>query len=330
MTRTASTIRRNLFLAASLSALALCAAPALAQDAYPNRSIRVVVPYTPGGVSDTVTRLVVNKLGEQLKTSMVVENQGGANGQIGSANVARSAPDGYSLLVVVAAHVINPSLYPKMTYSPLQDLRGVSKIGDIPLLMVSSAQLPPTNLKDFVIWVKANPEKATFASSGAGSGAHLAAEMFAQTIGAPMTHVPYKGIAPALPDFFSGQVATIFDSVQTMMPHVKAGKLHALAITSPKRWPAAPEVPTIAEAGYPSMTGGSWIGLLAPAKTPDAIVAKLSAEMQKAVDSPEVRAKLIEYGIDPVGGTPGEFDAFMQKDATRWAEVIKKANVRLE
>jgi tripartite-type tricarboxylate transporter receptor subunit TctC len=329
MNRRTSTLRRSI-LAAGLTALALCAGPALAQDAYPAKLIRVVVPYTPGGVSDTVTRLVMNKLGEQLKISVVVDNQAGANGQIGSAAVARAAPDGYTLLVVVAAHVINPSLYAKMSYSPLQDLRGVSQIGGIPLLMVSSAQLPPTDLKEFVTWAKANPQQATFASSGTGSGAHLAGELFAQTIGVPMMHVPYKGIAPALPDLFSGQISTIFDSVQTMMPQVKAGKLRALAITSPQRWPAAPEVPTIAEAGYPSMTGGSWIGLLAPAKTPNDIVGKLSAEMQKAVDSPDVHAKLLEYGIDPVGGTPEQFDAFMQKDATRWAEVIKKANVRLE
>jgi tripartite-type tricarboxylate transporter receptor subunit TctC len=329
MNRTASTIRRNI-LAAALAALALCAGPAQAEGAYPAKLIRVVVPYTPGGVSDTVTRLVMAKLSEQLKTPVVVDNQAGANGQIGSAAVARAAPDGYTLLVVVAAHVINPSLYPKMSYSPLQDLRGVSQIGGIPLLMVSSAQLPPANLKEFVAWVKANPQQATFASSGAGSGAQLAAELFAQTIGAPMMHVPYKGIAPALPDLFSGQISTIFDSVQTMMPHVKAGKLRALAITSSNRWPAAPEVPTMAEQGYPSMTGGSWIGLLAPAKTPKDIVGKLSAEMQTALNSTDVRAKLIEYGIDPVGGTPEQFDAFMQNDAKRWADVIKKANVHLE
>ncbi|MDR2154413.1 MAG: tripartite tricarboxylate transporter substrate binding protein [Burkholderiaceae bacterium] len=324
-----SPLRRAIFTAA-LATLALCAGPASAQEPFPSKPIRVVVPYTPGGVSDAVTRLVTKKLSEQLKTPIIVDNQPGANGQIGSSAVVRSAPDGYTLLVVVAAHVINPSLYSKMTYAPLQDLRGVSEIGAIPLLMVSSAALPPANLKDFVAWVKANPQSATFASSGTGSGAHLAAELFAQTIGAPITHVPYKGIAPALPDLFAGQIATIFDSVQTMMPHVKAGKLHALAITSNARWPAAPDVPTMNEQGYPGMTGGSWIGMLAPAKTPDDIVGKLSAEMQNVVDSPEVRAKLIEYGIDPVGGTPAQFDAFMQGESKRWADVVKKADIRIE
>ena len=324
-----SLLRRTL-LSACLGAAALACGPVLADDAYPGKPIRVVVPYTPGGVSDTVTRLLMTRLGERLKTPIVVENMGGANGQIGSAVVARSAPDGHTLLVVVAAHAINPSLYPKMTYSPLQDLRGVSQFGGIPLLMVSSAQLPPTNLKEFVAWAKANPQKATYASSGAGSGAHLVAELFAQTTGAPMTHIPYKGIAPALPDLFSGQVAAIFDSVQTMLPQVKAGKLRALAMTSAQRWPAAPEVPTMAESGYPGMTGGSWIGLLAPARTPSAIVHRLSAEMQAVVNAPDIHARLIEYGIDPVGGTPEQFDSFIQGEARRWAEVIKKANIRLE
>ncbi|MDM0024334.1 tripartite tricarboxylate transporter substrate binding protein [Variovorax saccharolyticus] len=326
-----STFRRKL-LAAGLAAFALAgaAAPAAAQEAYPAKPIRVVVPYTPGGVSDAVTRLVMQRLAERLKTPIVVDNQSGANGQIGSAAVARAAPDGYTLLVVVAAHAINPSLYPKMSYSPLQDLRGVSEIGAIPLLMVSSAALPPADLKSFVAWARANPQNATFASSGAGSGAHLVAEQFAQTAGVAMTHVPYKGIAPALPDLFAGQVSIIFDSVQTMMPHIKSGKLRGLAMTSAKRWPAAPEVPTMAEAGFPSMTGGSWIGLLAPSKTPDEIVNKLSAEMQNVLQTPEVHAKLIDYGIDPVGGTPEQFDAFIQSEARRWAAVVKKADIRLD
>ena len=323
-----STIRRKIFAAAAL-ALTLTGV-AWAQAPYPNKPIRVVVPYTPGGVSDTVTRLVMQKLGERLKSPIVVDNQPGANGQIGSALVARSAPDGYTLLVVVAAHVINPSIYPKMSFSPLQDLRGVSEFGAIPMLMVSSAQLPPKNLTEYVTWAKAHPHNATFGSSGTGSGAHLTGELFAQTIGVPMMHVPYKGIAPALPDLFSGQVSFIFDSVQTMMPQVQSGKLRALAITSPKRWPAAPDVPTMAEQGYPSMTSGSWIGLLAPAKTPQEIVDKLAAETQQALNTPEVHDRLISYGIDPVGGTPAQFDVFIQSEAKRWAEVVKKAGIHLD
>ena len=314
--------------------LALCAAiaapHAIAQDNYPSRPIRVVVPYTAGGVSDTVTRLVTQKLSERLKTPVVVENLPGANGQIGSQNVARATPDGYTLLVVVAGHVVNPSLYPKMNFSPLTDLTGVSQFGHIPLLMVSSAALPPKNLPEFVQWAKANPDKASFASSGTGSGAHLVGELFGETAKVKLTHIPYKGMAPALTDMFSGQVAMAFDSVQTMMPQVKAGKLHALAITSEKRWPSSPDVPTMSELGYPSMTGGSWIGLLAPAKVPSAIVNKLSAELQAAIDSPDVHAKLIEYGIDPVGGTPAQFNSFMQTEAKRWAQVVKQANIRLE
>lgn len=326
--------RRGLGTRLTQMALVLCAAVAaphtFAQDNYPSRPIRVVVPYTAGGVSDTVTRLVTQKLSERLKTPVVVENLPGANGQIGSQNVARATPDGYTLLVVVAGHVVNPSLYPKMNFSPLTDLTGVSQFGHIPLLMVSSAALPPKNLPEFVQWAKANPDKASFASSGTGSGAHLVGELFGETAKVKLTHIPYKGMAPALTDMFSGQVAMAFDSVQTMMPQVKAGKLHALAITSEKRWPSSPDVPTMSELGYPSMTGGSWIGLLAPAKVPSAIVNKLSAELQAAIDSPDVHAKLIEYGIDPVGGTPAQFNSFMQTEAKRWAQVVKQANIRLE
>ncbi|MEN5180942.1 tripartite tricarboxylate transporter substrate binding protein [Comamonas odontotermitis] len=315
-------------------ALVLCAAIAvpyaMAQENYPSRPIRVVVPYTAGGVSDTVTRLVTQKLSERLKTPVVVENLPGANGQIGSQNVVRSTPDGYTLLVVVAGHVVNPSLYPKMSFSPLADLTGVSQFGHIPLLMVSSAALQPKTLPEFVQWAKANPDKASFASSGTGSGAHLVGELFGQAAKVKLTHIPYKGMAPALTDMFSGQVAMAFDSVQTMMPQVKAGKLNALAITSEKRWPSIPDVPTMSELGYPSMTGGSWIGLLAPAKVPSAIINKLSAELQAAIDSPDVHAKLIEYGIDPVGGTPAQFNSFMHSEAKRWAQVVKQANIRLE
>ena len=323
------TIRRRLLAAAAL-ALTLTGAVWAEPTPFPSKPIRVVVPYTPGGVSDTVARLVMQKVGERLKTPVVVDNQPGANSQIGSSIVARAAPDGYTLLVVVAAHAINPSLYPKMSYAPLQDLRGVSEFGAIPMLLVSSAQLPPKTLPEFVAWAKAHPQGATYASSGIGSGAHLTGELLAQTIGVPMTHVPYKGMAPALPDLFAGQVSSVFDSVQTMMPQVKAGKLYALAITSPQRWSTAPDVPTMAELGYPGMTSGSWIGLLAPAKTPKDIVDKISAETQKVLDTPEMRARLIDYGIDPVGGTPEKFDAFIQSEAKRWAEVVKKAGIRLE
>ena len=318
--------RRRLL--AAVGAAAVLGVPGVrAQDA---KTIRVIVPYTPGGVSDAVTRLVVQRMAELLKQTVIVENMGGANGQVGSAAAARATPDGTTLLAVVAAHAINPSLYAKMAYAPLEDLTGVSQIGHIPLLLVSSAALPPTDLRQFVAWAKANPARATFASSGAGSGAHLAAELLAQTAGVPMTHVPYRGMAPALPDLFSGQVALAYDSVQTMMPHVQAGKLRALAMTSAKRWPAAPEVPTIAEAGYPTLTGGSWIGLLAPAKTPRDALARLSGAAQQAIAAPDLHAKLVGYGIDPVGGTPEQFDAFIRSEAQRWGDVVRKANIRLD
>ncbi|MFD4838584.1 Bug family tripartite tricarboxylate transporter substrate binding protein [Achromobacter sp. NPDC058515] len=323
--------RRSLLapiLAACLFGAAAHAAPA--PEDYPQKPLRVVVPYTPGGVSDAVTRLITRKLSDELGQAIVVENQGGANGQIGSSAVARAAPDGYTFVIVVMAHAINPSLYKKMSYRPLQDLRGVSLFGRIPLLMVSSAALPPRTFEEFVAWAKANPEKATFASSGAGSGAHLVAERFSQITGAKITHVPYKGISPALPDLFSGQVAAIFDSVQTMWPQVKGGKLRALAMTSETRWPAAPDVPTMGELGYPDLVTGSWIGMLAPAGTPDPLVRKVSDAVQRVLDQPDIHAQLIDYGIDPVGGTPAQFDTFIASEAKRWADVIATAGIKLE
>lgn len=326
-------VLRRLAQGAMIAGGLLVGLPAFAQDGaagYPSHPIRVVVPYTPGGVSDTVTRLVMQKLAQRLGQPVVVENRPGANGMIGSDNVAKSSPDGYSLLVVVAGHAINPSLYGKMSYDPIRDLTGVSEIGRIPLLMVSSAQLPPKTVKELVAWGKANPDKMTFASSGNGSGAHLAGELFAQGTGVPMMHIPYKGISPALPDLFSGQVAVIFDSVQTMAPLAKAGKVRALAITNPTRWPSAPDVPTMAEAGYPNVMPGSWIGVLAPAKTPPAILNKLSAELDAVVHSPDVRTRLIDYGIDPVGGKPDQFQAFIKEEAVRWAGVVHKAGVKLD
>ena len=325
-----SKLRRILLTVMAGAAMGAVIPVALAQDIFPSRPIRVVVPYTAGGVSDTVTRLVTQKLSERLKTPVIVENLPGANGQIGSQTVVRATPDGYTLLVVVAGHVVNPSLYPKMSFSPLTDLTGVSQFGHIPLLMVSSAAIPPKTLPEFVQWAKANPEKASFASSGTGSGAHLVGELFGETAKVKLTHIPYKGMAPALTDMFSGQVAMAFDSVQTMMPQVKAGKLRALAITSDQRWSSSPDVPTMKELGYPSMTGGSWIGMLAPSKVPTAVLNKLSTELQAAIDSPDVHAKLIEYGIDPVGGTPAQFNTFMQSESKRWAQVVKQANIRLE
>ena len=331
-----STIRRHL-LAASLATLAQVAMPLQAQaqaqaqapKSYPSKPIKVIVPYAAGGVTDAVARVLMQKLGEQMQVPVIIENKGGANGQIGSAAVAHAAPDGYTLLATVAAHAINPSLYPNMTYA-LTDLRGVSKFGTLPLLLVSSAAVPPKDLKEFVAWAKANPEKATYASSGVGSNAHLMTAQFAQVANISLKHIPYKGASLALPDLFSGQVALLMDAVQTTKQQVDAGKLRALAMTSAQRWPSAPEVPTMAELGYPSMTGGSWVGLLAPAKTPDHVVRKLSVELQRLIDSPEIRSRLIELGIGPEGGTPEQFDAFIQSEAKRYADVIKKANIRVE
>jgi tripartite-type tricarboxylate transporter receptor subunit TctC len=313
---------------ASVAALA-ATSTALAQDTYPSHRIRVIVPYAPGGITDAVARLLMQKLSARFAVPITVENQPGANGQIGSFAASRAAPDGYTFLLVVAAHAINPSLYPKMQYDPVRDLTGVTLIGRLPLFMVSSATLPPKSLPEFVEWAKAHPTSVTFASTGNGAAGHLVAEQFSQAAHITMTHVPYKGASQALPDLITGQVSMIFDSVQAMMPHVNSGKLRALAITSAKRWPTAPDVPTMAESGYPTMTTGSWLGLVAPAKTPKETLEKVASELRLIIDAQDVHESLINYGVEPVGSSPAEFNTFIASESTRWADVIRKANIQL-
>lgn len=301
-----------------------------AQKPYPTKPIEVVVPYTPGGVADTVTRLITTELAKKMDTAVIVINQPGANSMIGSAAVARSAPDGYKLLLVVAAHAINPSLYKDMTYSPLEDLRAVSHLGNFQLLMGSSAALPPTNLAEYVTWAKANPDKANFASSGLGSGSHLIGTIFGKEADIQLTHVPYRGIAPALPDLFSGNISFIIDTVQTLLPLVKDGKVRAIAMTSGERWPAAPDVPTMKEQGYPNMVADSWIGILAPSKTPDAIVNKVSDELDQILKMPHIQEQFMNFGIIPKGGSAASFDEFILTEYKRWGDLIQEQNITIE
>lgn len=302
---------------------------AVADKKYPSKPIEVVVPYTPGGVADTVTRLITNELAKKLDASVVVINQPGANGMIGSASVARAAPDGHKILLVVAAHAINPSLYKNMSYSPLEDLRAISHLGNFQLLMGSSAALPPKTLEEYVAWAKANPDKANFASSGLGSGSHLIGTVFGKEADIELTHVPYKGIAPALPDLFSGDISFIIDTVQTLLPLVKDGKVNAIAMTSAERWPAAPDVPTMKELGYPNMVADSWIGLLAPAKTPDEIINQLSDQIDQILKMPHIQEQFMNFGIIPKGGSAVSFDQFILSEYERWGDLIREQNITI-
>ncbi len=320
--------RRTLF----GTALAAGMAPAVlrAEARWPNRPIRLIVPYTPGGVADTVGRLVANGMQEKLGQPIVVENRGGANGTIGSDVAAKSTPDGYTFLLVVSAHVINPWIMPQMPYKPLEDLRGVSMVADIPMLAVSSAALPPKNLTEFIAYAKAAREPVLYASSGIGSGAHLATEMFARAAGIPLQHVPYRGIAPALPDLFSGRIALILDTIQTMQTYIEAGRLYGLGLSSDTRWPTAPNLPTFAEAGLPGFKASSWFSLLAPSQMPNAIVEEMSHTVAAVLEMPATKERLHTYGLIPNSTSPTACDTFLRSESERWGRVAREADIRID
>lgn len=297
---------------------------------FPSKPIQITVPYTPGGVADTVVRLVSEELSKEIDQTVVVLNQPGANGMIGSAKVSREKPDGYNLVMVVAAHAINPSLYDDMNYSPLEDLRGVSQLGQFQLLMAASPSLPTSDLDAYIKWAKESPEQATFASSGLGSGAHLVGTFFAEEADIEVTHIPYKGIAPALPDFFNGDISFIIDTVQTLLPLANDERAQAIAVFSSERWPAAPEVPTMIELGYPDLELYSWIGILAPSDTPDEVVEYLSGKFDKILHSKRIQDEFYRFGILPVGGSSADFDEFIQEEHDRWKDLIDRQNISIK
>lgn len=313
-----------------VSALALLplagAVPAAAQS----DAIQVIVPYAPGGVLDTTTRLVVDAMSKKLNQTMIVVNKPGANGIVGTDYVAKSKPDGKTVAMIVAAHSINPALQNSLPYDTFKDLRGVAQVADIPMLVVSSAKLPVTSMPELVAYGKAHPGQLVLASSGVGSGAHLAAELFAQDVGITWNHVPYKGISQALPDLFTGQVQVIFDTFQTMAPHVAAGKIRALGVTGKERSATDPSVPTIAETVAPGYDAGSWIGMIAPAKTPDAVVNSYADALAAVLQSDEIKKKFAEFGLVPVGSRPEVFDAFILAENKKWSTLITEKGIKPE
>jgi len=322
----------QLICAASMAVLSVlvAAGPAGAQSTFPAKPVRIVVPYTPGGSNDTIARLIGGKLSERWGQAVVVENKPGANAMIGSEFVARAAPDGHTLLTIPAAHVTNPYLYSSMSFNPLTDLTGVSLIGTIPMMLAVTTKLEVKNLQELIAWGKANPGKLTFASSGAGSGAHLAGELFAQATDLRLLHVPYKGTSAALPDVTSGQVSMIFDAIQPLAPLVASGRLRALAMTSTKRWASEPNVPTAIEGGLTGFTAGTWIALIATARSPKDALAKVAQDTATVMQIPEVRERLIGFGLEPVGGTPDDTDRFVQAESAKWGRVIRTANIKVD
>ncbi len=311
-------------------AFALLAPPASAQG-YPDKPIRLIVPFPPSGGTDIVARTLTPHLSAALGRPITIDNRPGAGGTIGSEIAARAPNDGYTLLMATSStHAVAPNLNPKLSYDPLKDFVPVVNVNIGPNILVVTADLPVKTVKELIAYAKANPGKLTFASSGTGSVFHLTGEMFKSMTGVDMVHIPYKGSAQAFPDLISGQVSLMFDLSTSVMPHVKSGKLRALAITSAKRNPALPDLPTVIEAGVPGFESLIWIGMLAPAGTPKEIVARLNAEMNKVLTRSDVRESFRQQGSDPLGGSSEQFAAQIKADLARWGKVIKDANVKLD
>jgi tripartite-type tricarboxylate transporter receptor subunit TctC len=302
---------------------------AVAAEAWPAKPIKVIVPYTPGGSTDTVSRVVFESVSKKLGQPIIIENKPGANSTLGVGVAARSTPDGYTFVSVLAAYSANMSLYSKLSYKPA-DLVPVAEMAELPLFLFSSKKLPVKTVAELVDYGKKHPDTLTFGSSGVGSSAHLTGERLAMESKLRMTHIPYNGSAPILPALVAGEVSVAFDPLLVPMPHVKSGKINVLAVASAKRWPGEPNIPTMEEAGFPGFVMSSWTGLLAPAGTPQPIVARMAREIAAATRSPEVAKKLTELGFVPVGGTPDEFRKLIERDTARYAEIVKAGKITLD
>lgn len=312
------------------AALALSAAfNAAANDNYPSKLIKWVVPFPPGGAMDVMARTLGDKLSQSMKQPVVIENRAGAGGTIGSSVVAKSEPDGYTMMIVSIGHAVNPSLYPKLSYDAVKDFEPVSIVGVVPnILVVNPATVKADSVKDLIAAAKAQPGKLSYASAGNGTTVHLGAELFSSMAGVDIMHVPYKGSAPAITDLIGGQVDMMFDSVSSAKPYIESGKLKALAVTTAKRSSAFPNVPTMAEAGIPGYELSGWYAVFVPAKTPKPIVDRLNAELVKALRQPDVRARFTQIGAEPVGSSPEELAKTLKSEMARWNAVVRERNIK--
>ena len=306
-------------------AMGLAATATIAQTAapYPSRPIRLIATFGPGSSIDIIARLVAKPLSEQLGQPVIVENKPGAGGNLGAEAVARADADGYSMVVGTTAHAINPSIFKQMNYDLLKDLTPVALLTKVPLVLVVHPSVPARTVAQFIAHAKKPDSRLAYASSGNGQSTHLAAELFKSMTGVSMTHVPYKGSAPALVDLAGGQVAAMFDTMLSAMPQVKAGRLRALAVTSAKRSSAAPDLPTIAESGVDGYEATAWNGLLAPAATPKPVVEQLNKAVNEILAQPDVAKRLAADGADPGSGSAADFDKFIRAELEKWAAAVK-------
>jgi len=309
---------------------ALLAAPALAHaQSYPAKPIRIVVPFAPGGGADIIARILGQKMTDSWRQQVIVDNRAGASGNIGAEIVAKSAPDGYTLLITSSALAINPSVYRSVPYD-LKDFAPITQPGLLPNILVVHPSVPVKTVKDLIALARSQPGKLAYASAGAGTGTHLAAEMFKLLAGIDMVHVPYKGGGALISDLLGGQVALTFATLPSVMPYVKVGRLRAVAMTTTKRWPGLPAVPTIAESGFPGFEMSTWIGLLAPAGTPKDVIGKLHQEVVRILHLSDVRERFDGLGIEPVGDTPEQFAQYIKSELVKYAKVVKQSGARAE
>jgi tripartite-type tricarboxylate transporter receptor subunit TctC len=297
---------------------------------FPVKPLRIISPYPPGGGNDTLARIIAPKLTESLRQNVLVDNRPGANTIIGSEVLARSAPDGYTLILLPNVHAINPSLYAKLPYDPIRDFAPISLVGTSPLVLAMHPSVPAKDVRGLIALARTRAGQLAYGSSGNGSVGHMAGALFELLAGVKMLHIPYKGTAIMVTDVISGQISLTFGSALGVLPHVRAGRMRALAVTGEHRSPAVPELPTIAEAGVPGYSVILWYGLLAPGATPVELVKRLNAEIVKALSDPDVRARLTAQGVDAAGGTPAAFAALIASDLKKYADLVKRAGMKAE
>ena len=322
MTRTA--------LVVVVGAIVSWSASALAQQPYPSRPIRLISPFAPGGGNDILCRTIAPKLIERIRQQVIVDNRPGANGIIGTEAAARSAPDGYTIVLIPSGHAVNASLHRKLPYDSIRDFTPITLVGSSPLILAVHPSLPARSVKELIALAKAHPEQLTYGSAGIGSSGHLGGALFEALTGAKMVHVPYKGMSLAITDLMSGQVSLVFGTSLSVMPHVRSGRLRAMATTGTQRSAALPDLPTVVEAGVPGYEAGLWYGFVGPARIPGEIVRRLNTEIAAVLKLPEVRERLASQGVEARPSTPEEFGRLMVSDLERWAKVVQRAGIRAE
>ena len=332
MTATPHIARRTLLASLAVAAAAAGALPlaALAQN-YPAKAVTIVVPFAPGGTTDILARIVGQGLHTELGQPFIVDNRAGAGGNIGASLAAKAQADGYTLFMgTVGTHAINQALYKKMPFDPVKDFAPISRVATVPNLLVAHPSQPYKTVKELIAYAKANPGKVTFGSPGSGASPHVSGELFRSLTGTDMLHVPYKGSAPAMTDLLGGQINIMFDNMPSAIQHVRSGKLRPIAVTTAKRSPELPDLPTIAEAGVPGYEAMSWFGLFAPAATPKPVLDRLNAALIKVLNQPDVKKKIAEQGGDVVAETPEQFAAFIKAETAKWGKVVKDSGATVD